>query len=107
MRGLRIRRAGLMVERLSRCAPTLSPSNSRRHIGYARTFPTTFRVYLLHSWRFGANEVVSLSTGRSVQISPALTVPLSTGDRRALLTSKLAISTLEAPHTKAGEKGAS
>lgn len=38
----RIRGAGLLAERLSRCAPALSPSNSRKHIGYGNT-PITFR----------------------------------------------------------------
>jgi hypothetical protein len=63
------------------------------------------QVYLVHSWRRDANELVSLSTVSCTQISPALTDPLSTGDRRVSEACKLAIPSVEAPKAKAGEKG--
>lgn len=102
----RIRGAGLLAERLSRCAPALSPSNSRKHIGYGNT-PITFRrsrPLLVAQCNRGCRCI--LSALRCVARSPALTGPLSTGNRRQHRVSiGWLVSSLEAPKAKCGRKG--
>ena len=67
-----------------------------------------FHVWGRHSCRESGNEgLFFLSAVSCEQKSPALTGPLSTGNRRSSETCRLAIPSREAPNQKAGEKGAS
>jgi hypothetical protein len=104
MRVSRIRRAEPMVERLRGRSPTIGPSNLRKS---DRDSCNLSRSGAVNPWRFfGANEGLLVSLVLCALISPALSGPLSTGNRQGQSTSEVAQQKIEAPNTKAGEKGA-
>jgi hypothetical protein len=61
---IRIRGAGLLAELLSRCAPALSPSSSRKHIGYGDTPQSRF--YLVSRLHTGSSGWVPDIKGHSL-----------------------------------------
>ena len=97
--------AGSGRESLSTCGvgcPALNPASSHitsspLEIAGFNHSSLHFQVYLLHSWRFGANEV-DVRLASRVPLSPALSAHFSTGN------CPLGTSQSEASKLKAGEK---
>lgn len=88
----RIRRAEPMVDRLCRLSPAIGPSIPRKIAG---NYPTPFQVWGRHSWRFGANEGLSVSVHPGQTATPAKVLratgrySIRRGDAASTLTSRL------------------